>query len=62
MTKEVQDGIAARFRAVMEKKQFDVNNVAADREYIEAYVGFIHYVERQHEAAEKHSGGYYVEE
>jgi Family of unknown function (DUF6448) len=62
LTKEMQDGIAARFRAVMEKKHFDANDLAAGRAYVEAYVGFIHYAERLHEAAEKASGGHYAEE
>lgn len=59
LTKEVQEGIGAHFRDVLEKKKFAADDVAAGREYVEAYVSFIHYVERIHEAAEKSSNGHY---
>ena len=45
LTKKVQDGIATHFQEVLAKKKFAVDDVAAGREYVEAYVGFIHYVE-----------------
>ena len=61
LTKEVQDGIAARFRDVIGKKKFPADDVGAGREYVEAYVGYIHYVERLHEAAAKASHGHYEE-
>lgn len=59
LKKEVQEGVAARFHDVLDKKNFGVDDAAAGREYVEAYVGFIHYVERLHEAAEKSSNGHY---
>lgn len=59
LTKEVQEGVAARYHDVLDKKNFSVDDVAAGREYVEAYVDFIHYVERLHEAAEKSSNGHY---
>jgi hypothetical protein len=55
LVKEVQEGVASRFQHLQEKKNFPVDNVTAGREYVEAYVDFIHYVERLHEAAEKSS-------
>lgn len=61
LTDEVREGLTKHFKQVIEKKKFAPNDVAAGREYIEAYVTYIHYVERLHEAAEKQSGGHYAE-
>jgi uncharacterized protein DUF6448 len=61
LTDEVRDGLHKHFKEVIDKKKFAPNDVAAGREYIEAYVTYIHYVERLHEAAEKQSGGHYAE-
>jgi Family of unknown function (DUF6448) len=41
-----------RFEKVMSLKNFDVNNVQAGREYIEAYVQFFHYAEGEEEGHE----------
>lgn len=61
LTDEVREGLTKHFKQVIEKKKFAPNDVAAGREYIEAYVTYIHYVERLYEAAEKQSGGHYAE-
>lgn len=52
-----------RFKKAMAKKNFDVNDVKAGREYIEAYVQFFHFAEgeekgRDHQPLEHvgHSG------
>lgn len=61
---ELVAGITARFEDALSKKNFDANDVTGGREYVRAYVGFIHYVEgvfnmihasgeHQHEAAEE---------
>jgi hypothetical protein len=42
----VRQGVHRHFHAAMSHKQFDVNDVVAGREYVEAYVPYIHYVER----------------
>jgi len=48
ITHHVEEGIRERFaRAAAAKKQADAS-VAAGREFVEAYVGFTHYVERLH--------------
>jgi uncharacterized protein DUF6448 len=44
-------GVSKRFRAAAERQVFDVNDVAAGRRYVEAYVPYVHYVERLWEAA-----------
>jgi hypothetical protein len=46
-----------RFKRVNSLKNFDVNNVKAGREYIEAYVQFFHYAEGETEDHhDEHSG------
>lgn len=46
-----------RFKKVEALKNFDVNNVKAGREYIEAYVQFFHYAEGETEGhPDEHSG------
>lgn len=51
ITRHVEEGIQERFaRAVKTKKHAD-ENVRAGREYVEAYVTFIHYVEGIAQAA-----------
>lgn len=44
------------FSEVKAKKNFDVNNVEAGREYVKTYVTFIHFVERLHQAAQQPLG------
>lgn len=47
----MRTGVLAHFRKAVEKQAFDVNDVAAGRRYVEAYVPYVHYVERLWEAA-----------
>jgi len=42
------------FEKVMSLKNFDVNNVEAGREYVEAYIKFFHFAEGEEEAIHKH--------
>ncbi len=51
-------GIHETFAQAMGKKNFDQDNIEAGREYVKAYVEFIHYVERLHEAAAKPAQGH----
>jgi hypothetical protein len=46
INRRITDGIADRFRKVIEAKRHMNDSVEAGREYVEAYVGFIHYYER----------------
>jgi len=39
--KTVEEDLMRRFHHVMEKKKFDVNDVASGREYIEAFIGWV---------------------
>ena len=47
--------LTKRFEKVMSLKNFDVNNIEAGREYIEAYVQFFHFAEGEEEG---HSQGH----
>jgi len=49
VTKEMLPELEARFNKVMSLKSFDVNNVKAGREYIEAYVQFFKFAEGEEE-------------
>jgi hypothetical protein len=46
VTDDVAKGIRERFNHALEKKKAKDKNVEAGREYVEAYVEFVHYVER----------------
>ncbi len=45
----------------MQKKRFDPQDVRAGRAYVEAYVAYVHYVERLYLAATSASHGHYPE-
>ena len=61
MTVQVAGGIRDRYARVAERKKTADKSVQAGREYVEAYVEFIHYVERLQEDSTKpaghHTGG-----
>jgi len=58
---EVDTGIRKRFEHALEKKK-DVNkSIDAGREYVEAYVVFLHYVEGIYNAAKSEGGGHHHE-
>jgi hypothetical protein len=48
VTEEVAAGIRQRFTEAIEKKKHAEHNVEAGREYVAAYVEFVHYVEALH--------------
>ena len=62
VTEHVRKGLSKHLQEVLAKKNFAPDDVAAGREYVEAYVTYIHYVERLYEAAEKPSAGHYEED
>lgn len=57
----VRRGLEEHFEALRTLKQYDPNDVAAGRRYVQAYVAYVHYVERLHEAATTAAEGHYVE-
>ncbi len=50
------NGVRERFQGFVARKRFAKDDVVAGREYVKAYVEFVHYVEGLHEAA--HRGGH----
>lgn len=48
--------IQARFSEVISRKSFNENDVEAGREYVKAYVSFMHYVEHLYEEKQGASG------
>lgn len=61
LTDSVHDGIEHRYKQVMARKNFKVDDVAAGRKYVEAYVGYIHAVEKVHQAAAGETHGHAAE-
>ena len=57
----VEEGIRERFRKTMKRKTYDAQDVSAGRDYVQAYVEYVHYVERLYEAAQGPAHGHYSE-
>ena len=57
----IREGVHAHFHAAAGRKRFDVNDVRAGRAYVEAYVPYIHYVERLWQAAVGAAHGHHAE-
>ena len=47
------NGIKERFQAVAARRNYSKDDVAAGREYVKAYVEFLHYVEGLQEAVHR---------
>lgn len=62
LAEAVQHGVREQFTAAMAKKSFTQDDVAAGREYVKAYVAFIHYAERLFQAASKPAEGHFHDE
>ncbi len=58
----IHQGINERFKEVLEKKTYNKNDVEAGREYVKAYVTFLHYVEPVYEAAKGQSAEHHKAE
>ena len=54
-------GIDEQFKQAIAKKNFKKDDIDAGREYVEAYVRYIHYVERLFQAVESPAEGHYHE-
>ena len=61
IVKDVRRGLGEAFARVQSKRNYEPNDVAAGREYVKAYVEYIHFVERLHEAAIKPAAGHFAE-
>ncbi len=58
----VHRGLEEHFEAVRMLRQHDPNDVRAGRRYVQAYVEYVHYVERLYQAATTVAEGHYSEE
>jgi hypothetical protein len=56
----VRQGVRKHFHAALSRKPFDPDDVAAGRAYVEAYVPYIHYVERLWQAATGAAHGHHA--
>ena len=63
LTDGVHDGIEHRYKQVMARRSFKADDVVAGRKYVEAYVGYIHAVEKVHQAVagDAHDQGHVAE-
>ena len=61
LTEAVQKGLREQFKSAMSKKNFNKDNVEAGRQYVGAYVEYIHYVERIYDATKDPAHGHYPE-
>lgn len=50
LTQALWEGVQERFRTARSRRLYRPNDVAAGREYVEAYVAFLHYVEAAYQA------------
>jgi hypothetical protein len=60
VTDAVRQGVREHFHAAFSRKGFDPDDVAAGREYVEAYVPYVHYVERLWQAATGPAHGHHA--
>lgn len=58
VTDTVAQGIRERFQTAWNKRRFDPNDVEAGREYVEAYVPYIHFIERLFDIAKESTHGH----
>lgn len=61
LIEKMRTGLLDRYKKAMSVKSFKVQDVGAGREYIEAYVTYIHYVEGMYEAALSPASSHYPE-
>jgi hypothetical protein len=61
LVEAVRQGVHKHFHAATARRKFDANDVAAGREYVEAYVPYIHYVERLWQDATSAAHGHHAE-
>lgn len=59
ITEEVRLGLMTRFEHLMEARNYEPGDLRAGREFVEAYVSFIHYAERAYESAHREASGHF---
>lgn len=61
LTDTMRDRLRQHFNEAVTARTYDVGDVAAGREYVRAYVEFIHYVERLYETSTTAAHGHFEE-
>lgn len=61
LTEAIRKGLHGHYHAAFSRKAFDANDVRASRSYVEAYVPYVHYVERLWQAATGNVHGHHAE-
>ena len=61
LTDAAERGLKRHFEALRTLRGYDPNDVTAGRRYVQAYVEYVHYVERLYEAATAAAEGHYAE-
>jgi len=61
VSEDVESGIRKRFEEVLEKKRHKDESVEAGREFVAAYVEFVHYVEHLDKIAKKEISSHHEE-
>jgi hypothetical protein len=61
LTSAMDEGVLTHYAHAMATRQFKMDDLTAGREHVEAYVQFIHYVERLYEAITAPAGGHFDE-
>ena len=61
LTTELSAALHQHFAEVVEARDFDPGDLAAGRRFVQAYVEYIHYVERLHEAISLAPHGHFAE-
>ena len=57
LTNTIHEELNEKFKHVTEKKKYDTDDIDAGREYVEAYVKYIHYVEGVYQASKSSTHG-----
>lgn len=61
LSKNLSEKVKERFGEAIEKKNYDPNNVPAGRDFVKAYVEYVHFVEAVHTVI-NHAGGHHEAE
>ncbi len=61
LNETIHRGVKSQLTSAMAKRGFGINDVEGGREYVKAYVTFIHYVERLYQAAKQPAEGHHHE-
>jgi hypothetical protein len=59
LTEAIRKGVHKHFDAALGRHKFDPDDVKAGRAYVEAYVPYIHYVERLWQATQGAAHGHH---